>query len=359
MSENEPPVDSGPSVQGDPDWHGDLRYTRLFDLADEPAAPKIVGPFGAAEGSTNFFGDGGSGKSILVLTLLASVAAKRELIAGMAPTIEGPVGWLDFEGRRRPTRQRAERLLGGPAPIIYIPCYGAFWDEQERIKRIAEVEGMVAYGVDSAGYAMGGKFSAKDDEPARYFKEAVTDIGLPAFVVAHVARDASERSKPFGSAFWHNGSVQTWAVEKVAMPGHVIRLTNHKDNDGPEVAPVWLEIEWGDRIVLRNVKAALGDNDLIRAVQTIGPATTSGIREWLSNNGWIVSPGTLADRLAKLAASGQIGRSGSTRNTRWLRVSPEASNGAPNASGPSSDSSPNGRRNGSRMGRERADGGAE
>ena len=98
MNEKKPPDGPGPNVEGDDAWHGELRYRRLFDIRDEPAPPKIVGALGSAEGLTLFFGDGGSGKSILVLTMLCSVAGDTELIAGMAPTLSGPVGWLDFEG---------------------------------------------------------------------------------------------------------------------------------------------------------------------------------------------------------------------------------------------------------------------
>src|SRR4051794_10996324 len=163
MSEDRSSHDSEPGGDDDDPWRSSLNYTPLFDIDDGPAPPKIVGPFGSPDGLTIFFGDGGSGKSIIVETLALSVAANSDLIPGMLPTISGPIGWLDFEAKRRQTRHRAGRLIEAAAPVIYVPCTGALWEEAERITRIVEAEGLVLLAVDSVGYAMGSKYSASTD----------------------------------------------------------------------------------------------------------------------------------------------------------------------------------------------------
>lgn len=306
-----PAPSTGPRIE-------DLAYVHLFDMEDGPPPRKLVGPFGSPAGLTLFFGDGGSGKSIVVETLALSVASGRALIKGVAPTLTGPAGWLDFENRGRQTRNRAGRLLEGRAPVIYIACGNAIWDERDRIRAICAAEGIALLVVDSVGYAVGSVHGPKDDEAARYFAMAVHDLGLPTFAIAHVPKSGADPKRPYGSAFWHNGATQTWSVEKTGVAGHLVRLRNHKDNDGQLADPVSLRIDWGERIRIEPDSPVPGDDHLVAVVESLGIATSEQVIVQLRTDGWTIAARALPDRLLGLVRQGRIRQSGKTKGTRWL-----------------------------------------
>jgi hypothetical protein len=81
-----------------------------------------------------------------------------------------------------------------------------------------------------------------------YFN-ALAYIGKTSLSIAHVTK-ASEQTKPFGSAFWHNSARITWNVQRVQEEGESVinvGVYNRKANDDALAAPLGLRVVFEGR----------------------------------------------------------------------------------------------------------------
>ena len=223
-----------------------LRYERMGDIEVQEDAPLAIDPYVLDEGPCILFGDGGSGKSTLALVLAASFATGHEVIPGSPPTISAPVMWLDYEAQRRTSAKRLKLMGLAHAPILYVPGLRPIADDVDRLASIAEAEGVGLIVVDSVVLAVGGSVSPKDAEAPTQYANAVAAIATRSIGLAHVVKSTEDDGKkPFGSGYWHNIARLTWHMKRDDdEPGHVVRLTCRKRNDGEAFAPRTISFDW-------------------------------------------------------------------------------------------------------------------
>lgn len=234
----------------------------LRDAPEPPAAGvPLVPPILAADGSTIFFGDGGTSKSYLALALAASLHSGRPIIDGLPPSTTRRVGYLDWEWSAHVHRKRLARLCGDDLPdLVYVPCRLPLREERDRLRRIIREYELDYIVIDSVALAAGGE--PESAEVAITFYGALRSLGVDALLVAHVTNAAARGTadRPFGSAFWHNTARSTWYVraQEDRVPGHLsVGLYNRKANDGPLSSPLGIGLTFEDdrtRIALTDVR---------------------------------------------------------------------------------------------------------
>ena len=185
---------------------------------------------------TTLFGDGGAAKSYLALYVAGGIAQK-----GMS------VAFFDWELAGEDHRDRLERLFG-PAmpPIIYARCERPLVHELDRLRRIVREHEIDFAVYDSIAFACDGPPESAEIA-GKYFR-AVRQIGPGSLHVAHVNKSDNGDQKPFGSAFWHNGSRMTWFAKLVDSPSAgksiSLGLFNRKSNLGRIQSPVGFRVEF-------------------------------------------------------------------------------------------------------------------
>ncbi len=231
------------------------------------------------------FGDGGTGKSYLLL-YVGGVLAR----AGLR------VLYLDWELDAHTHRDRLERLFGPDLPDVrYVRCERPMVYEVDRLAKIIERD-EIEYGLfDSVGFACDGPPEAA--ESALGYFRAVRQLRIGGLHSAHTRRktqgDVAEHERqPFGSAFWHNAARSTWFVKLAATDGDTITigLFHRKTNLGRLQPAVGFEIDFSDDrtefrpIDVRSVDALSAElplNDRIREVLRHGSCTVVEILERL------------------------------------------------------------------------------
>lgn len=225
-----------------------LSYERMGDIEVRDDAPMAIEPYVLDEGPCILFGDGGSGKSTLALVLAASFASGTEIIPGSPPTASGPVMWLDYEAQRHTTAKRLAMLGHKDAPIFYVPGLRPIAEDVDRLRNIAEAEGIGLVVVDSVVLAVGGAVSPKDAEAPTQYANAVAAIAPRSIGLAHVVKSSEDDGrKPFGSGFWHNIARLTWHVKRDEEEnGHLVRLTCRKRTNGEPFNQRTVLFDWSD-----------------------------------------------------------------------------------------------------------------
>ncbi len=257
-----------------------LRYERMGDIEVREDDPLAIDPYVLDEGPCILFGDGGSGKSTLALVLAASLATGRELIPGSPPTISGPVMWVDYEAQRRTSAKRLKMMGLAYANILYVPGLRAIADDVDRLSQIAQEEGVELVVVDSVVLAVGGSVSPKDAEAPTQYANAVAAIAPRSIGLAHVVKSTEDDGKkPFGSGYWHNIARLTWHMKRDdEEPGHVVRMTCRKRNDGEAFAPRTIAFDWQGGLRVTDGPIVSTVAGLIRQILAVeGPSSAAAI----------------------------------------------------------------------------------
>ncbi len=125
-------------------------------------------------------------------------------------------------------------------PIIYARCERPLVHELDRLRRIVREHEIDFAVYDSIAFACDGPPESAEIA-GKYFR-AVRQIGPGSLHVAHVNKSDNGDQKPFGSAFWHNGSRMTWFAKLVDSPSAgksiSLGLFNRKSNLGRIQSPV-------------------------------------------------------------------------------------------------------------------------
>jgi hypothetical protein len=156
---------------------------------------------------------------------------------------------------------RLERLFGKDMPaVVYARCSRPLVDEADRLRRVVQNHRLDFAVFDSVAFACDGPPEAAE-VAGRYF-QAQRQLGpIGSLHIAHISKADGSDQKPFGSAFWHNGSRATWFVklaEGVTESRTItIGLYNRKANLGAKRPAIGYEIGFGDdRTTFRQTEVA-------------------------------------------------------------------------------------------------------
>ena len=203
------------------------------------------------------FGDGGTGKGYVALTLAVCVAAGVPFLGHDSQPMR--VLYVDWESNARRFHSRVQRIkqelgLQEPVGIWYFDPEGdPLTVCVERIRREVEEHDSGLVILDSAAVACDG--APEKSEVTTRFNRALSKMGadLTVLIVAHVNRGVdgptprAAKMRPFGSVFWHDLARATCYVEKVQDPGDpALRqvLINRKMNDGPPAPSIFTVFEF-------------------------------------------------------------------------------------------------------------------
>lgn len=263
----------------DIDWAGHLELLVLRVItAEKEGSPIIeVGDLPVVERTATYtveplvrknavsllYGPGGSGKSLLALACAMSVAAGREIVPGMPPSVKGPVLYLDWETDHDTVNERMAYIAAGhdfPRPRLYYRrCNRPIAQDAESLgSTIAEL-GIKFVVVDSAAMAMGAGNEHSDaaDSVLTLF-DALRVLGVTVQLVDHVSKtemsvSGKTRGKmPYGSIYKVNLARSAWEVRNTAEAGDEgtsMTLVHTKSNDSAIHSPVGLVVEFGNRSI--------------------------------------------------------------------------------------------------------------
>lgn len=186
---------------------------------------------------TILFGDGGSAKSYTALYVAGKLAQQGFTVA-----------LFDWELCGEDHRGRWERLFGSAMPkLFYARCERPLVYEVDRLRRIAK-ERNIDYAIfDSVAFACAGP--PESAEIAGQYFRAVRQVGVGSLHIAHISRGEGNDTKPFGSAFWHNGARSTWFVKCTESDGQTLNvgLFHRKSNLGKLNQPTGFLITFDDQ----------------------------------------------------------------------------------------------------------------
>jgi hypothetical protein len=184
------------------------------------------------------FGDGGSGKSLLALSIAGELAQRG------VPTL-----YADWETSEGDHRERLEQMFGSPMPgVLYVRCESPLAHEADRLRRLVLTHGLQYIILDSVAFGCEGPPEAAESASA-YFR-AARRLRVGTLLVAHITKSESGDQRPFGSAFWHNGARSTWFAKRSEADGNpgqmTVGLFNRKSNAGPLLSARGLRVSFGD-----------------------------------------------------------------------------------------------------------------
>jgi RecA-family ATPase len=239
--------------QGEPvmSMNGKMPERRTkYDI--KPICPHAVVSF--------IYGPGGIGKSIMAMVIALSIAKGMEIVPGFAPSIKGPVLYLDWETDAYVVRERVEYVAKGhqfkaTPDFYYRRCRRPMADDIEELSRIVAEKDIKFIVVDSCGPAMGtsSEYGDANEGTVKLFN-AIRHLGITALVVDHVSKDVMKNRKgevtggmPYGSVYKVNLARSMWELVNVTQEDDDdirVRLVNTKANDARLHEPIDLSITW-------------------------------------------------------------------------------------------------------------------
>src|SRR3990167_261630 len=220
-------------------------------------SPWLVEPFPRRRQPSEFFGDGGEGKSTLALATCLSLTTGHPFIPGVIIQQVGNAYYADFESDIDDVIGVAHDLCKGagvPFPkerLFYRRFSGALIDHADAILRDIAAHQIDAIGVDSL-VASGG-MDANESEAARMYFNAIRTFGIASLGVSHVSK--GDDAKPFGSIFWWNLARNIWHIQKTQDAGEakfLVAMHHKKANRGALRKSVGLSVTFDNGIVYRN-----------------------------------------------------------------------------------------------------------
>lgn len=200
------------------------------------ASRYLVKPFVFDDALNLVYGSGDSGKSLLTLAIALAVASGEE-VAGMVPERTGAVLYLDWEDSAYTHQERLRGLSAGaavtppPHGIIYRRMDASLKESLREIRKDVAKFKCVFCIVDSIGMACGGDPSEATSIIQTMI--AARMIGIPVLGIHHIAKDAKDKSTPYGSVYASNEARMSWFVQSEREDGQLTSvLTNYKSNRG-------------------------------------------------------------------------------------------------------------------------------
>lgn len=218
--------------------------------------PYLLEPFIASSGVSVFFGEGGTGKSLIALALSVAVAADFPIF-GKYPRVSGPVMYFDYEDDSEVHEERLAAILKSTGATLEHPIYhrrlvAKVSSSQATMRRsIGERRAVLAV-LDSIGMGRGGNANTAEDT-VRMFR-ALRSLNVPTLAIDHVNKEdkrSGELVSPYGSVYTINSARLLWGA--VAAPGlgnenkKYLNLQNTKANRTALAKPVGMSVTYTNR----------------------------------------------------------------------------------------------------------------
>lgn len=220
-----------------------------------PARRWLVKPFVLADGISMVYGAGGDGKSLLALVTALCVASGEE-IAGLASEEVGPVLLLDWEDGADGHQERLKALCAehginlAPGTFHYQRMSASLRESVRDIRKIVAKTQARFVIVDSIGMACGG-----DPSDANLIIQTLISarqLGVPVLGVHHIAKNAKDKSNPYGSVYATNEVRLSWHIESTRQGNQLASgLRSYKGNRTGELGRLgykWQFTERNERI---------------------------------------------------------------------------------------------------------------
>jgi len=202
--------------------------------------PFLLEPFVATSGVSVFYGEGGTGKSLLALGMAVAVAGDLPVF-GQYPRVSGPVVYFDYEDDSSVHEERLTAILSSlkvdslKHPIWHRSLVAKVSQSQATMRRTVQERGAVMAVLDSIGMGRGGNANTAEDT-VRMFR-ALRSLDVPTLAIDHVNKEdkrSGEVASPYGSVYTINSARLLWgAVAAPAMTTETkkfLNLTNTKAN---------------------------------------------------------------------------------------------------------------------------------
>lgn len=218
----------------------------------ERGHPYLLEPFIASSGVSVFYGEGGTGKSLIALGMAVAIASGEPLF-GHYPKVSGPVVYFDYEDDNTVHEERLGAVLKhtGPLkhPIFHRSLVAKVSQSQATMRRTIGDRKAVFCVLDSIGMGRGGNANTAEDT-IRLFR-ALRSLEIPTLAIDHVTKEdkrSNEAITPYGSVYTINsarllwGAVEAKGVERAGEK--YINLVNTKANRTALNEPLGLKIKY-------------------------------------------------------------------------------------------------------------------
>ena len=181
-----------------------------------------------------------------------SVDGKRGLCG-----VPGPTLYIDYESDYSDLMSRAKRIRQGHPKLtgiepLYRRSHIPLADDLSTLQRLVAESGIKFLVIDSLAAACGAELERA--ETAIRFFNALRSLRLSSLILAHVAKNAEEKSI-YGSLFFSNFARSTWEMKKAQEAGEQITrvgLYHRKNNLGLLEKPLGFKLRFGEAFQLES-----------------------------------------------------------------------------------------------------------
>ncbi len=235
------------------------RGAPVVDLGDgEVSAPArhLVEGLVPADGVTVMYGDGGTGKSTLLLYCDCCLTFGIPFLGRR--TVKSTPIYVDFETTETTQRRRLERLAKGMEwgvrpNLRYFRATAPVVEMGPDLRRLCEEQGADVVLLDSLGYAGAASTAQGASDITLAAFRALQALARPVITVAHVSKDVKGDDKPFGSVFTWNSARSAIQVRKEQEEGEddiTVGLFHRKANDMRRSRPIGVRIRFGEETTI-------------------------------------------------------------------------------------------------------------
>ncbi len=232
------------------------KLVKLVPMADEGmTAPFLVEPFLLTKGVSLMFGPGGTGKSMIGLSLAIAVTTGRTVL-GRKPSKVGPVLFIDYEDTQAVHQLRLNGLLTGLGltkddmkfPIHYLKPRVSVAKMRRDLHTLMREYDPALVIVDSVGLGRGGDAMGSEDT-IRFF-QALNGLDTAVLGIDHMTKDDTRSGKmltPYGSVYTVNSVRLAWAIKRIEASTETVsylNLVQTKRNNVAAHEPVGMEMEF-------------------------------------------------------------------------------------------------------------------
>ena len=196
---------------------GDVEQALSPQHVDRTSHPMLLDPFVASSGVSVFFGEGGTGKSLIALGMAVAIASGHPVF-GTLPRATGPVVYFDYEDDPEVHAERLAAILSGTKAELKHPIYhrsliAKVSQSQSSMRRSVAETGSVLAILDSVGMGRGGNANTAEDT-VRLFR-ALRSLEVPVLAVDHVTKEdkrSGSMISPYGSVYTINSARLLWGA---------------------------------------------------------------------------------------------------------------------------------------------------
>jgi hypothetical protein len=210
-----------------------------------------MNPFVPQDNAGSLFGDGGLGKSTILLAvgLCCSVGGS---VAGLS-AMKGVPLYLDYETTEATHIRRLHKLLAGHpelagATVRYERCTRPLPAMLPHLRRLMSTYGTTLLLVDSMIGACGGNLL--DTEMTNRYYMALRQLRVGSLTIAHQPKNLDgQAATMYGNAFQSNLSRNVWEVQKQQEAGErelVLGFSHRKANDDHLRAPFGMNVTYSE-----------------------------------------------------------------------------------------------------------------